>query len=310
MKRYRIIITGIFVLSLIGIVIKYYDGINQEEETKFIRISVILDSRTTEQYINLKQGMNQAAADYKVELNFVLLSGEHREEEQIQLINREINNKTEAILLIPTGKEKLAETVELTKTKIPIATLISGTSGDTQTYCVGVDNYQMGYDLGTDIIKNEPDGNRIILITREDESSYINKRREGLMSALAKTNYGIDSYNLNEQKDMLELNKYDMAIAFDVDALSYLTGLKSNKSNVNIYGMGSNYSVINSLDKGVIQSLLVENEYNIGYIGVQSMVDFLKDNKFSSEKLTEYIIVNQKNMFVENNQRLLFPLMK
>lgn len=309
MKKYQIVVSILIILNLAGVVsiIYFYNnGINKEKVFK--KVSVILNSDTTEHWYNLKQGMNQAASDNDIELNFVVLSGEDRHKEQSELINREINNGANAILIIPTKGEELAETVTLSKTKVPIISLLSGTTGETQSFCVKANNFQMGYDLGKELVERSYESKNIAIIMRDTQSNYIEERREGFMSAVINSQYNIKIFE-SLDKD-IELDKYGVAVSFDAVDLEYMLALISAETSTKIFGIGSTNTIVAALDKGLIDCLLVENEYNIGYIGVEYTTEHAKKNSTFAGDLIEYDIVNINNMYDKKNQRLLFPLVQ
>lgn len=310
MKKYKIIMSILIILNFVGVVsIIYFYNIGTNKKIEFRKVSVILNSSTSDHWHNLKQGMNQAASDNNVELNFVVLSSEDREKEQCELISREINNGAETILLIPTKGEELADIVSLSKMKVPIITILSGTTGETQSYCVKANNFQMGYDLGKDLLNHKLKGKNIAVIMGDNKSNYIEERKEGFISAMINSQYNIKILDFPKGED-INIEKYNAAIAFDAVGLEYLVGLVSTVNDIEVFGIGSTNAIVSALDKGLIDSLLVENEYNIGYISVQSTTEFSRSNEDIPIDIIDYDIVNNTNMYEKENQRLLFPLIQ
>ena len=63
------------------------------------------------------------------------------------------------------------------------------------------------------------------------------------------------------------------------------------------------------LDKGIIKSLVVPNEFNMGYQSVHTIAEQIK-YKFSSAESTtvESLVINRQNLYDEENQKILFPI--
>lgn len=65
------------------------------KKTDVLNISVIVRGENSESWNIMKEGMEQAASEMKVNLNFLTLSKENSVEEQKKLIDREISGKVD-----------------------------------------------------------------------------------------------------------------------------------------------------------------------------------------------------------------------
>ena len=80
---------------------------------------------------------------------------------------------------------------------------------------------------------------------------------------------------------------------------------------VEIYGLGRTDTVVSLLENGVISSLGVENEFNIGYLSIQTAVNQItRTNASAPRTQVNFAIVDRTNMYNSDNQRLLFPLVQ
>ena len=92
--------------------------------------------------------------------------------------------------------------------------------------------------------------------------------------------------------------------------MDYLQADTSYKRQFMIYGEGCSDKTVYYLDKGIIKSLVVPNEFNMGYQSVHTIAEQIK-YKFSSAESTtvESLVINRQNLY-EENQKILFPIVQ
>ena len=80
-----------------------------------------------------------------------------------------------------------------------------------------------------------------------------------------------------------------------------------------VYGIGATDKIVYYLDKGSIGGLVFQNEFSIGYLGMEQMVNYL-DNEASVRQMQEisieYYKATRENMYDPELQRLLFPIVQ
>ena len=70
----------------------------------------------------------------------------------------------------------------------------------------------------------------------------------------------------------------------------------------------SNAVSVGMLETGEVDSLIVQNPYAMGYLGVEAAVYLVNETGKPQESIgTDTILVNRDNMFEEECQKLLFP---
>ena len=84
---------------------------------------------------------------------------------------------------------------------------------------------------------------------------------------------------------------------------------KEKKLEIELYGMGRTNKILSYLEEDIINSVAVQNEFNLGYLGVKIAVDKL-NNKDTSSKTIDFSIINKSNMYWDDNQKILFPFIK
>jgi ribose transport system substrate-binding protein len=64
------------------------------------------------------------------------------------------------------------------------------------------------------------------------------------------------------------------------------------------------------LEEGVIQAIVVQKPFNMGYLGVKTSIHLLNKVKISPRMDTGSEIITQDNMYTYENQKLLFPFVE
>lgn len=292
-----------------------------EKNKEIYNISVIIRGKNTESWEIMKQGIDQAALEMNSEIRFITLSEENSVDEQTELINREINNGTDAILISPVDYEKMVEPVEMAMSKVPVVLIESTINSNKNLAYISCNNYEMGVSLAEEVIQNGNTRSEISIIANNLECSSINERYNGFKDTINKTN---NTYNLlelyvdekvayNKIMSLLEKNTSDVIIAFDAETLEIIGETKKNlnrtNSDIEVYGIGSTSKIISLLEDKIINSIGVQNEFNIGYLGVKNAVNMLRGKKIGNSVI-ESTIVTMRNMYSNENQRLLFPFIR
>ena len=117
------------------------DPVRPSQAEKLLEISVLFRQSDASTWSVARQGMEQAALDLNAELRFLIPAGEDLAAEQRELLEREAESGTNAILLIPSDREALADTVEvITSAGTPVVTLETDMSDAGASVCIGADN--------------------------------------------------------------------------------------------------------------------------------------------------------------------------
>jgi ribose transport system substrate-binding protein len=147
------------------------------------------------------------------------------------------------------------------------------------------------------------------------------QRDEGLMEVIAgqpgirvlATEY------CNSVEDQAQALTQDIALRYpDVDAIVCLnaqgtvgaaravSGMDA-AGRIKIIGFDSTPEEIGFLEKGTVQALVVQNPYSMGYLGVKYAIDAIRGRPVPYLKNTDSSVVDKGNMYLPENQKLLFP---
>lgn len=322
-RKKQYLILAILISSLFFLIILSKNFI-YEEDNKVYRISVIIRGKNSESWMITKEGIDQAALDMNVDISFITLSEENNLEEQEKLIKREIDDGVDALIIAPVDSEKMSNAIKSAKEKVPVVLIDSTIQGMKQIPYVSCDNYLLGKSLADEVIGSGNYRKNIAIINSDTSYSSIGDRYRGFEEVIkeSKNKYELwdisgDTINGTEYiPKMVKEKNIDILVALEPSTLEVLAQAKKElilgyeeANNIEIYGVGSTSKIIALLEEHVINSIIVQNEFNVGYLCVQAAVDLIKGEKINNKNI-DFSVISNINMYSDENQRLLFPFVR
>ena len=233
----------------------------RQTEPQRARIAVLTRRDVDVSDAALFAGMEKAAEDSKVILNYVVVPPTATLAEEKLLAEQEIADGARAVLLEPVstaGSGKMAE--ELSQRA---AVVLLGERADTEAAghfgSVSADNYAIGVALGKEIAELLPDGGRIALLPESDEQGSIAARRQGIREALRGSAVQVQE---ETQGVALLVGLEDSALTAAAESAA------AEEKRPLVVGVGNSNRNIYALDRGDIADMIVINEFNMGYLAV------------------------------------------
>lgn len=322
-RKKQILILAISLSLCLGLLLN--EILRGEDTGRIYNISIITRGKNSESLMIMKEGIDQAALEMNANISFVTLSEDNSVDEQNDLIKREMNNGADAILISPVDYEKMSEAVDNAASKLPVVQIESKVNSNRILPIISCDNFQLGASLGEEVIKMGGSNNKIAIVKNNLECSSIKERYDGFMDAIKNTNneytlLDITGYKQGDYyrqvRDFLDNNNVDAIVTFDTSMLEAVGQAKKDMStannqytNIQIYGTGSTSKIISFLEEKVVNATAMQNEFNVGYIGVKTAVSMINKKKIDDSVIYS-TVVNSDNMYSNENQRLLFPFVR
>lgn len=316
----------LFILLIISSILLLSDSLWSKNNIKRYKVSVIIRGTNSERWMVMKEGIDLAASEMNVEVSFITLSEENSVKEQTELIEREIKEGIDAILISPVDYELMKIPIENAFKKVPIVLIESNIKSEESMPYISCDNYQLGVSLAEEMMQMGNTRVRVAIIKNNLVCSSIRERYEGFIDTISKTkntytfwelsNENLDAYN--KAKKIIGEDLTDVVVALDAGTLEEigkakkdLASEKKEKLKVEIYGFGSTNRIIYYLEEKIINGTAIQNEFNVGYLGVKTAVDIIRDGHIDEDKNEIYsTVINSRNMYSSENQRLLFPFVR
>lgn len=293
--------------------------LGQDKPPEVFNISVIVRGKNSESWDSIKQGCDQAANDLNAELSFITLSEENSASEQIHLIDREIDGGADAIVLAAADSDDLAQAVDQASLKIPVICIESPVNSKKVSTYISADNYAMGVQLGKEIIESGNARKRLVVVESSWGCKNVQERMDGLISVLGSIGGNILHWQLPDDSEQasemylkkLAINEADVLVTLDVASLELAAqAISSSKKSIGLFGIGSTGKVASFIEQGVISATIVQNDFAVGYLGVQTAVNAIGMRLVEPNYTVEHRLINRANMYDTENQRLLFPFIR
>lgn len=288
-----------------------------------VQIHAVFDNSSDNRWVQFIAGMKQAADDQNMKLS-VVPTGRIRDivEEQT-LIERAIAEGGGGVIVQLCSEENAAEVLENLGNKTNIELVDTGTS-DYMSYVVGVvspDHARIGKELAQEAVRfsEKPLSECSIAVMQESPGlSCMRQRLQGFTEELEK-NGGKISWMLQETsdseslKDMLQMQAApDILVALDNSSLEAAGEYAATlDKEIVVVGTGTSTKAIYYLDSGVIKSLVVPEDYMMGYQSVTDLAEYIRRERFLPQiRTVQHRIVHQDTLFAEENQGILFPIQR
>jgi len=300
----RHIMLGAVTIAAMALALLLILQTTRQTEPQRARIAVLTRRDVDVSDAALFAGMEKAAEDSKVILNYVVVPPTATLAEEKLLAEQEIADGARAVLLEPVstaGSGKMAE--ELSQRA---AVVLLGERADTEAAghfgSVSADNYAIGVALGKEIAELLPDGGRIALLPESDAQGSIAARRQGIREALRGSAVQVQE----------ETRGVALLVGLEDSALTAAAeSAAAEEKRPLVVGVGNSNRNIYALDRGDIADMIVINEFNMGYLAVAEAKKKLSSGLREMEQLrVGDTLVARDTMFSAENQKLLFPLVR
>jgi ribose transport system substrate-binding protein len=285
------------------------------------RIAVIPMGRSHVYWVSAHAGAVKASREDNVEIIWNGPSTESDFSGQLQIVENMINQHVDAICLAPIDRKALANSVDrAVATGIPVFIWDSPVDTDKFVAQISTDNYaagQLGAERMGEILKGK---GRIVEVACQPGSASTMAREQGFEDKIKQSFPEIKI--VDKRYGMADVAKSmtvaeNMLTAFpDVDAMfgsneSSTVGaaraLTSAKSKVKLVGFDSSPTLIEGLKDGVIDSLVTQNPFEMGYRVVKGAVTKLGGGSVEHIQKLPAVVVTKANLDDPVIHARLFP---
>lgn len=302
-----VIYSAIICLGFIALIlwIFFNAALGNEVPEKQKEISVILYSAGTGSWESFQEGIKQAENDFSVNINIVMLREEADAAEQLEIMQREVENGAEALAVAVIDYEELYERMLQAPVSVPIVSVESGFND--MLPLISADNYEMGKRLGEEILKEFSDEKELTVAIANETilRDSVEKRKKGLLDALD------GKAKIITLRAAANGEGADAAVALHKESLLHLSE-KDNQalSRTKYYGIGNTASVVAALDQGKIDKLIFQNEFNMGYLAIKTLIREMNGIQSKETEHIDFYCVSREELYGTQYEQLLFPIVK
>ena len=324
MKKIEQIIKWFIVGVSIGILI--FIGYSSYQSSKKPDKIVLVSKSIQSEYVfweTIRMGAQLAAKEEEIPFEYVGPLEEKDVDKQVEIMNSKIEEGADIILLAAADKERLALSVENAKKKgITLVSVDSSVVGLTEI--VATDNVDAAQELTHYLLESINNEGEVIMLNYVQGASTANEREQGydlVMAGQAKVKQLPTVYTEgtteSAYKKAKEIIKQYPNLKGIVGANQYMTegiclaieelGLSKK---IKVVGFDSSNVIIEALEKGIIEAILVQKPFNMGYLGVKVAVDLFYGKKVEQGTDTGYKLITADTLYDTENQKLLYPIIR
>lgn len=304
-------VLGIIVLVFIAIVFVVIGLTRKGKSQAQRRIAVIPKGTTHIFWQSVRSGAEKAGDEIGIKIFWNGPKLETDREEQIQIIEDFIVQKVSGIVLAPLDRKALVPSVvKMYENNIPCVIIDSAIDTEKIVCFAATDNYKGG-ELAArrmgEILNGE---GKVIVVKYVPNSASTTNREEGFIDTIKKEypdikivdeQYGMATVEtaLQATEDMLTRNtELDGLYACNAStAVGAMQALQSQgRTEIKMVGFDAEEALVNGLKAGIIDSLVVQNPYKMGYEGVKAIVAKLDGKEVPKRIDTGVELVTQKRM--------------
>jgi len=304
-----------------------------QQSGKKFTIAVIPKGTTHEFWKSIHAGADKAASEFSAQGTNVeiIWKGPMREDEregQIQVVEGFISQGISGIVLAPLDDRALIRPVEEAKRAgIPTVIIDSGLQSDQIVSFVATDNFKGG-TLAADRMGELLGGKGKVLMLRYQEGSASTEQREAGFMQEMKTKFpGIEVLSSNQYagptRDTAKAASENLLNRFGNDVQGIFTPNESSTTGmllalqdmklagkVGFVGFDSSPSFIAAMRSKQMNGTVLQSTFNMGYLGVKTMVDQLLGKSVEKRIDTGVVLVTPDNLDDPKIKELLQPPVK
>ena len=261
---------------------------------------------------SIRRGAEKAGAEAGVKIFWNGPEREGNREMQIQIIEDFITQKVSGIVLAPIDNRALVPSVEkIYARNIPCVIIDSGIDTDKYVSFIATDNYKGGVIAARRMGRILNGKGKIVVVKYAPGSASTMKRENGFISTIEQefpeikivdTKYGMDTVEtaLQAAEDLLTRNA-DLDGLFACNESTSVGALRALQSQgragkMKMIGFDAGGLLIEGVKTGVVDSLVVQNPYKMGYTGVQALIATLDGKKVDRRVDTGVVLLTKENL--------------
>lgn len=272
---------------------------------------------------SVQAGALAAGREFDVEIQWNGPSEETEFARQIQIVESMINAQVDGIVLSPTESRALVDVVERAMSMgVPVTIFDSAIETDNFVSYVATNNLEAGRMAAARVAELLSGAGQVAMVKHVPGSRSTGDREQGFEEALKQNHAGLkivaSQYCMSDRaralrvaEDMLTAHPGLNAMFCSSEAATVGAARAVRSRNaaerVKLVGFDSSPGQIQDLKDGVINSLVVQDPFQIGYLGVKTIVQYLDGETPPKQIDSPARIVTAADLDAPEVQKLLNP---
>lgn len=289
-----------------------------------LKIAVVPKGTTHQFWQTVKAGAEAAGKELNAEILWNGPKAETDIQDQIDIINNYASQGVDGVALAATDKTSLVKTVQDLEAKgIPVVTIDSGIEPDVSRSFVATDNVAAAKQAAQEMGRILNGSGEVAVIYFLKGAGTSDQREQGFdegikqfpnIKVVQKEEAKSNSSTARDKMETILAAHPNLAGVFAASEPTVVGAagvLKDRKmaGKVKLIGFDASDAEIDDLKGGVIQALVVQDPFKMGYEGVKAVAQILRGQGTPPKRIdTGAHLVTAQNMNTPEIHKILFPL--
>ena len=304
-KVERRIFTGVLILLLAALGALALTRIFAGDQAPVYRVSILLDGTEEDYWQNFRLGVEHAAQEHNVDVRQVTrYEGEDMGQAQAGTLGQELENGADGVILVPINWGRLTQVLEEhSDSEAKVAVAGPGQESGQVGCCIWGDPLEMGGKLAGAVAEGGQRTCTVYLSRSAGETAGL--YYQGLAEGLAERGISCRKVVFTGE-EALQMPENGGALAAVEPAVTEQL-CRSVGAGGEIYGIGASDRLLHCLEDGLVQALVVQCDYNAGYLSLLSLLGLI-EGAVQEDRVLESYVVTAENMFDDPMDQILFPI--
>lgn len=292
-------------MMLILVIILSLIGINKFITYNYEYTITVIYNEDEKIYNNLiKEGIDLAGYEMGIVINYVNYF------ENINNVLKDEYKNSDGFIVLEMNKDSILDLKNIQKPIIFLGEDLELKPNTNISY-INSDSQKIGEYIADEILKNGNTRENIIFIKDKNCLQSEKNMHKSFIDIINLSNNTIEEVIFEEVnlENLMEETKSNIFVTFEPYILNELCEIKiknDNLKNKQIYGLSKGNERIKYLENDILKGAIVKNEFSLGYLSVNNIKRMVQKKPYNIEKIN-FNIINKRNMYLKENQYLLFP---
>lgn len=319
---------AVLLVVFLGLFVVFAVDMVRGSGAKRLNIAVVMKTNNfrSDYWQMVSSGAKAAAKEFDVHIDITGPLSETDAEDQIRSLNEVLAQKPDAVVLAAVDGVKLEASVDKIKSSgAKLILLDLPIPGHEAESLVATDHIEAGKKIAETLVgPHRIEQMKVLALSDKNGSSAEKDREKGFHETLASfgnvDNVGTYFFDGTEDAAYVLVDSL-MAQHPDIHGIAGLNekatlgaarALKEKKQTdlVSLVGFDSSIYQVKLLEEGRLKATVVQRPFNIGYLSLETAVKVLRGIKVAPRMNIDALVITKDNMYTQQNQELLFPLVE
>lgn len=289
-----------------------------------LKIAVVPKGTTHQFWQTIKAGADAAGAEFKADILWNGPKAETDIQDQIDILTNYASQGVDGVAMAATDKNSLVKTIQdLEARGIPVVTIDSGVASDLPRAFIATDNVAAARLAAKEMGRLLNGKGKVAVLSFLKGAGTSDEREQGFKEGIKKfpgitvvgtAETGSDSGRARDQMESLLAANPDLAGVFASNEPNVVGAggvVKDRKliGKLKLVGFDASEPEIQFLKEGVVQALVVQDPFKMGYEGVKALSQILRGQATPPRRIdTGAVVVTKENMGDAKIHKLLYPI--